>query len=186
MIVYNYKIVYIGFEFKEEPFNNSEFVTSPWYTHIDYINIYILEREIETWVTDRRIPKEKKSNYDVLLIVSLDALVVVSLSVKDLNHLWLCPPCSRGTSSIFPRQFCEFGTFLWWVLLGISNYTSNHFDMTNFSRVIDSHWYFACSACNKWVQVIKTPKLTHISSHATKMVHFWKDTTNQRFSSIEH
>ena len=29
MIVYNYKIVYIGFEFKEEPFNNSEFVASP-------------------------------------------------------------------------------------------------------------------------------------------------------------
>ena len=45
MIVYNYKIVYIGFEFKEEPFNNSEFVTSPWYTHIDYINIYIGERD---------------------------------------------------------------------------------------------------------------------------------------------
>ena len=51
MIVYNYKIVYIGFEFKEEPFNNSEFVTSPWYTYIDYINIYIGGREIETWVT---------------------------------------------------------------------------------------------------------------------------------------
>lgn len=109
MIVYNYKIMYIGFEFKEEPFNNSEFVTSPWYTYIDYINIYIGGREIETWVTDRRIPKEKKSNYDVLLIVSSDALVVGSLSVKDLNHLWLCPPCSRGTSSIFHVSFVNLG-----------------------------------------------------------------------------